>query len=149
MMAIVQDHYGSEDSLALDDVDRPRIEDDEVLVRVHAASVHVGDWMLMTGVPKFMRLATGLQRPKNRVPGTDVAGTVEAVGKDVTKLRPGDEVFGWCTGAFAEYARASENQFVRKRPTSPSSRRRPWGCRLQPHSSSYATRARSSRARKC
>src|SRR5437762_1859000 len=60
------------------------------------------------------RLATGLQRPKNRVPGTDVAGTVEAVGKDVTKLRPGDEVFGWCTGAFAEYARASENQFVRK-----------------------------------
>lgn len=114
MRAIVQDHYGSEDSLELDDVDKPRIEDDEVLVRVHAASVHVGDWMLMTGVPKFMRLATGLQRPKNRVPGTDVAGTVEAVGKDVTKLRPGDEVFGWCTGAFAEYARASENQFVRK-----------------------------------
>jgi NADPH:quinone reductase-like Zn-dependent oxidoreductase len=61
-----------------------------------------------------MRLATGLRRPKNRVPGTDMAGTVEAVGKDVTQHRPGDEVFGWCTGAFAEYARASENQFVAK-----------------------------------
>jgi NADPH:quinone reductase-like Zn-dependent oxidoreductase len=114
MKAIVQDHYGSEESLKLDEVNTPRIGGDEVLVRVHAASVHVGDWILMTGVPKFMRLATGLRRPKNRIPGTDVAGTVEAVGKDVTKLRPGDEVFGWCTGAFAEYARASENQFVRK-----------------------------------
>jgi NADPH:quinone reductase-like Zn-dependent oxidoreductase len=114
MKAIVQDHYGSEDSLQLGEVDRPPIGDDEVLVRVHAASVHLGDWMLMTGVPKFMRLATGLRRPKNRVPGTDVAGTVEAVGKQVTTLRPGDEVFGWCTGGFAEYAHARENQFVRK-----------------------------------
>ena len=61
-----------------------------------------------------MRMATGLRRPKNRVPGTDVAGTVEAVGKDVQRLRPGDEVFGWCTGAFAEYARASEDHFVLK-----------------------------------
>ena len=114
MKAIVQDRYGFEDSLELGEVDSPPIGDDEVLVRVHAASVHVGDWMLMTGVPRFMRLATGLRRPRNRVPGTDVAGTVEAVGKDVTKLRPGDEVFGWCTGAFAEYARAKENRFVPK-----------------------------------
>jgi NADPH:quinone reductase-like Zn-dependent oxidoreductase len=114
MKAIVQDHYGSEESLELAEIDKPPIGDDEVLVRVHAASVHVGDWILMTGVPRFMRLATGLRRPKNRVPGTDVAGTVEAIGKDVTKLVPGDEVFGWCTGAFAEYARASENQFIRK-----------------------------------
>ncbi len=114
MKAIVQDRYGSEASLQFDDVARPPIGDDEILVRVHAASVHVGDWMLMTGVPRFMRLATGLRRPKNRVPGTDMAGTVEAVGKDVTQHRPGDEVFGWCTGAFAEYARASESQFVAK-----------------------------------
>jgi NADPH:quinone reductase-like Zn-dependent oxidoreductase len=114
MKAIVQDRYGSEESLQLDDVERPSIGDDEVLVRVHAASVHVGDWILMTGVPQFMRLATGLRKPKNRVPGTDIAGTVEAVGKDVTKHRPGDEVFGWCTGAFAEYACASENQFAAK-----------------------------------
>lgn len=117
MKAIVQDHYGSEESLELTEVDKPHIGDDEVLVRVYAASVHVGDWILMTGVPKFMRLATGLRRPKNRIPGTDAAGTVEAIGKDVTKLVPGDEVFGWCTGAFAEYARASDDQFIRK-PTS-------------------------------
>jgi NADPH:quinone reductase-like Zn-dependent oxidoreductase len=114
MKAIVQDHYGSEDSLEFGEVDRPRIGDDEVLLRVHAASVHVGDWMLMTGVPLFMRLATGLRRPKNPVPGTDVAGTVEGVGKDVTKLRPGDEVFGWCTGGFAEFARASQDHVVPK-----------------------------------
>jgi NADPH:quinone reductase-like Zn-dependent oxidoreductase len=114
MKAIVQDHYGSEDSLEFGEVDRPRIGDAEVLLRVHAASVHVGDWMLMTGVPLFMRLATGLRRPKNPVPGTDVAGTVEAVGKDVTKLRPGDEVFGWCTGGFAEFARASQDHVVPK-----------------------------------
>ena len=61
-----------------------------------------------------MRIATGLRKPKNRVPGTDVAGTVEAVGKDVQSLRPGDKVFGWCTGAFAEYARATEDHFVTK-----------------------------------
>ena len=114
MKAIVQDHYGSEESLELAEIDRPRIGDDEVLVRVHAASVHVGDLILMAGVPRFMRLVTGLRRPRNRVPGTDVAGTVEAIGKDVTKLVPGDEVFGWCTGAFAEYAGASENQLIRK-----------------------------------
>jgi NADPH:quinone reductase-like Zn-dependent oxidoreductase len=114
MKAIVQDHYGTEDSLKLGDVDKPQIGYSDVLVRVHAASVHVGDWMLMSGVPKFMRLVTGLRRPKHRVPGTDIAGTVEAVGKDVTKVGVGDEVFGWCTGGFAEYARASENQVVPK-----------------------------------
>ncbi|HTE65278.1 MAG TPA: NAD(P)-dependent alcohol dehydrogenase [Candidatus Binatia bacterium] len=92
----------------------PEVGDDEVLVRVHAASIHVGDWILMTGVPYVMRLGTGLGKPKNRVPGTDVAGTVEAVGTRVQGLRPGDEVFGWCTGAFAEYASAPENQFVKK-----------------------------------
>ena len=114
MQAIVQDQYGSAEVLELRDTDKPEIGDDEVLVRVHAASIHVGDWILMTGVPFVMRMATGLRRPKNPVPGTDVAGTVEAVGKDVQRLRPGDEVFGWCTGAFAEYARASEDHFVLK-----------------------------------
>ena len=68
----------------------------------------------MTGSPFVMRMATGLRKPKNPVPGTDIAGTVEAVGKDVHELRPGDEVFGWCTGAFAEYASASEDHFVLK-----------------------------------
>ena len=114
MQAIVQDRYGSADVLAPRDIDPPEIGDRDVLVRVRAASIHVGDVIVMTGSPYLMRLATGLRRPKNQVPGTDIAGTVEAVGKDVTQLRPGDDVFGWCTGAFAEYASASEGQFVLK-----------------------------------
>ena len=114
MKAIVQDKYGSAEVLAAQDIGKPEIGDNEVLVRVHAASIHVGDWILMTGVPYVMRMATGLSKPKNRVPGTDVAGTVEAVGPQVHTLRPGDEVFGWCAGAFAEYASAPEDQFVKK-----------------------------------
>jgi NADPH:quinone reductase-like Zn-dependent oxidoreductase len=114
MQAMVQDTYGSAEVMQLQNIDKPGIGDDEVLVRVQAASIHVGDWILMTGSPFVMRIATGLRRPKNRVPGTDVAGTVEAVGNAVKRLRPGDEVFGWCTGAFAEYARATEDQFLEK-----------------------------------
>jgi NADPH:quinone reductase-like Zn-dependent oxidoreductase len=114
MQAIVQDRYGSAEVLEAQQIDKPEIGDDEVLVRVQAASIHVGDWILMTGSPFIMRLATGLRKPKNRVPGTDVAGTVEAVGKDVTELRLGDDVFGWGAGAFAEYVRAPEGQFLKK-----------------------------------
>ena len=114
MQAIVQDRYGSPGVLQTRDIAKPQIADNEVLVHVHAASVHLGDLILMTGTPYLMRMATGLSKPKIRVPGTDVAGTVEAVGKDVERLRPGDQVFGWCTGAFAEYARAPEDHFVKK-----------------------------------
>jgi NADPH:quinone reductase-like Zn-dependent oxidoreductase len=114
MRAIVQDRYGSTAVLEAQDIDKPEIAGDDVLVRVHAASIHVGDWIVMTGDPYVMRLATGLRRPKHRVPGTDIAGTVEAVGSDVQALRPGDEVFGWSNGAFAEYARATEDHFVKK-----------------------------------
>ena len=114
MKAITQNIYGSAEVLQTRDVDMPTIGDDEVLVRVHAASVHVGDWIVMTGSPFVMRFATGLRTPKNPIPGTDVAGTVEAVGDGVTTLRPGDEVFGWCAGAFAEFASGPEAQFIRK-----------------------------------
>jgi NADPH:quinone reductase-like Zn-dependent oxidoreductase len=114
MQAIVQDRYGSAEVLESRDIEKPQIGDSEVLVRVHAASIHVGDVIVMTGSPYVMRMATGLRKPKNQVPGTDIAGTVEAVGKDVTGLHPGDDVFGWCTGAFAEYASASEDHFVLK-----------------------------------
>lgn len=114
MRAIVQDRYGSAGVLEARDIDKPVIGDGDVLVRVHAASIHVGDWILMTGSPFVVRFATGLRKPKNRVPGTDVAGTVEAIGKGVQTLRVGDEVFGWCAGAFAEYAAAPEAQFVKK-----------------------------------
>jgi len=115
MKAIVQDVYGEPTAvLAFQDMAKPVAKDGEVLVRVHAASVHVGDWMMVTGVPYIARPAYGLRKPKNRVPGTDVAGTVEAVGQGVTELRPGDEVFGWCTGAFAEWACAAAEHFVAK-----------------------------------
>jgi NADPH:quinone reductase-like Zn-dependent oxidoreductase len=115
MKAIVQGPYGKPEAvLGLENTARPVPKDGEVLVRVHAASVHVGDWMLVTGVPYIARPAYGLPKPKNRVPGTDVAGTVEAVGQGVTELRPGDQVFGWCTGAFAEYVSAAADHFLLK-----------------------------------
>lgn len=113
MKAIVQDTYGSADVLELRDVDEPDIADDEVLVQVHAAGVDRGVWHVMTGLPYPLRLAGyGLRAPKTPVPGSDVAGVVEAVGKDVTRFRPGDKVFGIGKGTFAEYARASEDKLA-------------------------------------
>jgi NADPH:quinone reductase-like Zn-dependent oxidoreductase len=104
MKAIVQDRYGEpRDVLELAEIDRPAIADEQVLVRVHAASIHIGDYYSIKGVPYVMRPVFGLSKPKARVPGSDIAGTVEAAGKNVTQFRPGDEVFGWCQGAFAEY----------------------------------------------
>ncbi len=115
MKAIVQDAYGEPEAvLKFEEIAKPVVKDDEVLVRVHAASVHVGDWILVRGVPYIARMAVGLRKPKTRVPGSDIAGTVEAVATGVTQLRPGDEVFGWCTGAFAEYACAAADHFVIK-----------------------------------
>ena len=115
MKAIVQDAYGSADVLELRDIDRPDIADDEVLVRVHAAGVDRGVWHLMTGLPYPIRLAGyGLRAPKTPVPGMDLAGVVAAVGKDVTRFEPGDEVLGIGKGAFAEYARAPERKLAPK-----------------------------------
>jgi NADPH:quinone reductase-like Zn-dependent oxidoreductase len=107
--AIIQERYGSADVLELREVAEPAIGDDQVLVRVRAASVHIGDWHVMTGQPYLMRiLGFGLRGPKARVRGMDAAGTVEAVGTNVTRFRAGDEVFGTCEGAFAEHAVARE-----------------------------------------
>jgi NADPH:quinone reductase-like Zn-dependent oxidoreductase len=104
MKAITQDHYGKPaDALELRDIDTPAVGDGDVLVRVRAASIHVGDWIVMQGVPYIMRPMFGLRAPKVPVPGTDMAGVVEAVGAGVTHVAPGDEVFGWGDGAFAEY----------------------------------------------
>jgi len=115
MRAIVQDVYGSPDVLELREIDRPPIGDGEALVRVRAASVNPVDWHVMRGSPYVVRLAgSGLRRPRNAVPGGDVAGVVDAVGRNVTRLRPGDEVFGWCRGACAEYARAAEDHLLPK-----------------------------------
>jgi NADPH:quinone reductase-like Zn-dependent oxidoreductase len=115
MRAIVQDRYGAPDVLELREVDRPAVGDGDVLVRVRAASVNPQDWHLMRGSPFIVRATgTGLRAPTNPIRGTDAAGHVEAVGKNVTRLRPGDEVFGWCEGAFAEYVCADESHFVAK-----------------------------------
>jgi NADPH:quinone reductase-like Zn-dependent oxidoreductase len=114
MRAIIQDRYGSEEVLRLQEIETPPVGDHEVLVRVQAASVHLGDRILMSGSPFIMRMATGLRRPKNAVPGTDIAGTVEAVGSRVTRFLVGDAVLGWGTGAFAEHIAASEDQFIPK-----------------------------------
>ena len=114
MRAIVQRCYGSPEVLESADVDRPAVGDDDVLVRVRAASVHPGDYFIMTGEPYVVRLAFGLRRPRHPIPGRDLAGVVAAVGKDVADLQPGDEVFGWSTtGTLAEYANVPADQLVR------------------------------------
>ena len=115
MRAIAQDTYGSSETWHLTDIDRPEIDADEVLVRVHAAGLDRGTWHSMTGRPYLMRImGFGFRAPKNRVPGLAVAGTVEAVGSTVTRFAVGDEVFGVSRGAFAEYAAAREDKLARK-----------------------------------
>ncbi len=104
MKAIVSHRYGPPDVLRLDHVDTPAPAGDQVLVRVEAAGVNRGDWHATTGLPHIVRAEFGIRRPTVAVRGTDVAGTVEAVGRDVRRFRPGDAVFGWTDGAFAEYA---------------------------------------------
>ena len=115
MKAIVQDKFGSpRDVLKLTEIDTPTCGDDEVLVQVHAASIHIGDYYTIAGLPYVMRPMFSAMRAKNRVPGTDIAGTVEAVGDEVTRFRPGDEVFGSYKGAFAEYACFPERSLASK-----------------------------------
>jgi NADPH:quinone reductase-like Zn-dependent oxidoreductase len=115
MQAIVQDRYGSADVLRLAPIARPAIGDNDVLVRVRAASVHIGDWHVMTGLPYLLRVVGfGLRAPKARVRGIDLAGRVEAVGQSVTRFQAGDEVFGTCEGSFAEYAATPEDTLVLK-----------------------------------
>lgn len=114
MKAIVQDRYGSSDTLKLEEIDPPRPAEGEVLVRVEAAGMDRGVWHLMTGLPYLVRLGFGLRAPKTRVPGLDVSGIVEAVGAKVTRFRPGDEVFGIGIGTFAEFARAQERKLTHK-----------------------------------
>lgn len=114
MRAVVQDAYGAPDVLELREVARPAIGPGEVLLRVHAAGVDQGVWHLMAGLPYVVRVAGyGMRTPKNPVRGLDVAGQVDAVGAEVTRFRPGDDVFGTCGGSFAEYASAREDRLAR------------------------------------
>ena len=114
MKAILRTAYGSPDVLQLTETAKPVPKDDEVLVRIRAASVNPLGWHFMRGSPFPLRLATGLRKPKDGRLGTDVSGQIEAVGRDVTEFQPGDEVFGVCKGAFAEYACTAEKSLVRK-----------------------------------
>jgi NADPH:quinone reductase-like Zn-dependent oxidoreductase len=115
MKAIVRDTYGSADLLELRDIDEPGIEDDEVLVHVHAAGVGRDVWHVMTGLPYPIRLAGyGFRAPKNPVIGSDLSGVVETVGKNVRRFQPGDEVFGIGKGSYAEYVCAREDRLAHK-----------------------------------
>ena len=159
MKAITQDRYGSSDVLRLDEVATPAAGADEVLVRVQAAGVGPEVWHIMSGRPYFVRLmGFGVRAPKQRVPGRDLAGTVEAVGGAVTEFQPGDEVFGSGRGTLAQYACAAAADEGRSaapacsrpsQPTSRSSRRRPSRPRERPRSRAYATRVASAAGSPC
>ncbi|MDQ3475349.1 MAG: NAD(P)-dependent alcohol dehydrogenase [Actinomycetota bacterium] len=115
MQAITQDAYGSADALSFGRIAKPEIADNEVLVRAHAAGLDRGTWHMMAGKPYLLRvIGFGFRRPKNRVPGLDVAGTVVAVGAAVTRFSAGDEVYGMSRGAFAEFAALREDKLARK-----------------------------------
>jgi NADPH:quinone reductase-like Zn-dependent oxidoreductase len=115
MKAMVRDRFGPPDVLEMREVPMPRIGAGEVLVRVHASSVSIGDWFWLTGTPRIMRPASGMLRPRDRTLGRDVAGVVESVGADVSDLAPGDEVYGetdW--GTHAEYVAVDAGKLARK-----------------------------------
>ncbi len=115
MKAITQDTYGSADVLEFKDVDAPTIGDDDVLLQVKAAGVEIGTWHVMAGKPYLLRImGFGLRKPNVLVRGRDVAGVVEAVGRNVTRFQPGDEVFGTADGSFAEYASAPDARLALK-----------------------------------
>jgi NADPH:quinone reductase-like Zn-dependent oxidoreductase len=115
MKAVTYHDYGPPDVLALEEIDVPVVGDDQVLLRVHATSVNPLDWHFLTGAPAMVRLMAGLRRPRARVLGIDVAGRVEAIGRDVTRFQPGDEVFGSIShGGFAEYTCAAQDDLVWK-----------------------------------
>ncbi len=114
MKAVIQKEYGTADVLTVGEIERPSIDANEVLVHVGAAGLDRGTWHLMAGLPYAARLVVGLRAPKNPVPGLDVSGVVVAVGSDVTRFRPGDEVFGISRGSFAEFAAAREDKLARK-----------------------------------
>ena len=116
MKAVTRTAYGGPEVLALRDVDRPVAAEGQVLVRVHAASVNAFDWHMLTGTPYLARLQAGLRTPKSELLGVDFAGTVEAVGANVDAFRPGDEVFGGRSGAFAEYVPVREEGAIVRKP---------------------------------
>jgi NADPH:quinone reductase-like Zn-dependent oxidoreductase len=114
MKAAIYERYGPPDVVQISDVEKPVPNHGEVLIKVRAASVNPYDWHFIRGLPYVLRLVAGMRKPKDTRLGADVAGQVEAIGRNVTHFSPGDEVFGTCRGAFAPYARASESTLVTK-----------------------------------
>jgi NADPH:quinone reductase-like Zn-dependent oxidoreductase len=114
MKAIVYRNYGPPDVLRCEEIEKPTAGDNEVLIKVRAASANPLDWRLMRGTPYLLRLLAGLRKPKVTRVGRDVAGQVAGVGRNVTQFKPGDDVFGTCRGAFAEYVCTSESELVIK-----------------------------------
>lgn len=113
MKAIVYDNYGPPDVLRFEEIEKPAPADDEVLIKVRAAAVNPLDWHFVRGSPSFARLFMGLRKPKSPRMGADVSGLIEAVGRNVARLKPGEAVFGTCRGAFAEYVCAPESTLAR------------------------------------
>jgi NADPH:quinone reductase-like Zn-dependent oxidoreductase len=120
MKAITHRCYGSPDVLKVEDIEKPTAADNEVLVKIHAASVNPLDWHYMRGTPYLVRSQTGMGTPKNSKLGVDFAGTVEAVGRNVKRFQPGDEVFGGEIGAFAEYVTIAQDDSLALKPTNMS-----------------------------
>ncbi len=115
MKAIVYTEYGPPDVLQLKEVEKPTPKEDEVLVKVHAASLNAGDWAMLRGEPFYLRLAWGFPKPKHKILGLDIAGRVEAVGVNVKQFDPGDDVFGESgIGAFTEYRCVTEDKISTK-----------------------------------
>ncbi|AXI10302.1 zinc-binding dehydrogenase [Oceanobacillus sp. 143] len=118
MKAIISSEYGGPDTLQFNEIEKPKPLDHQVLVKIHAASINYGNMLLLQGNPLIARLVFGVRKPKYPIPGGDMAGTVEAVGENITQFQPGDEVFGDLSGsgwgAFAEYAAVPEEAIVRK-----------------------------------
>ncbi len=114
MRAFVQDKYGSAEVLHVREVAKPTIGETDVLIRIHASGVNPADWAIMSGLPYIARPVYGARKLKDPIRGTDVAGTVEAVGPEVTRFKPSDDVFGWCKGSFAEYASTTEDALALK-----------------------------------
>jgi NADPH:quinone reductase-like Zn-dependent oxidoreductase len=114
MRAIVYHNYGPPDVLKCEEIEKPVASDDEVLIKIRAASVNPREWHFIRGKPYFVRMMLGLSKPKDMRLGIDAAGQIEAVGRNITQFKPGDEVFGACRGALAEYACAPEAALVIK-----------------------------------
>ena len=149
MKAIVQDRYGDNpDALQLQEIATPEPGPNAVLIEVGAASLFVGDWHIMAGLPYAIRPSFGIRKPKARVRGQDVAGTVVAIGPG-SRFQPGEDVFGTCEGSFAEFVAASDDKIARSQRTSRSNKPQPFRSPAPPHCKRCAMQGKCAQASRC